>query len=85
MLSANPFIIDTEVNFNQTRNQIFMTFIHADSDECQRNQNWEELRTRARYKIGMWVTLGDFNATLTITRRKDARGRHKDRLTTLTS
>lgn len=62
ILSANPYIIDTMVTFILTGITMHMIWIHADTDENQRNQNWEELRLIARGRKGMWITMGDFNA-----------------------
>lgn len=62
ILFANQQIIDTKVQMKNEYVPICMTWIHADTDEQRRNQNWDVLRDINRNRRGIWACQGDFNA-----------------------
>lgn len=62
ILFANPNMIGTIVWMKNLEFPMYMTWVHADTNDQLRNQNKNELRRIWRMRTGKWVCQGDFNA-----------------------
>lgn len=75
IISANGNMIDTKVQFHQDSELMYITWIHANTDDIRISQKWAALRRIGRCRTGMWVCQCDFNA-ITHHREKEG-GRRK--------